>query len=338
MRVVIEPGVLVADPGNTPQILKLLQFAIDGWHDVLVHPDAVSQWEQWLSRRDPEVREIYRDAERSSQKRQGHFYSDRQLRIVSEQVPADTVDGIEPEAMTLDSALELLPLPFELLVEDETSDGYFLDRAIPPSLRPAWATARGQHRLRLDSLGGVTQTKRRLEGERGQPPRSRRMMLVIDSDAPQPWRDHHRPPEESWDGLPNHNRSAALAARNKDIPVHVLERRMIENYLPPPTLLSWAQSLHEADLRDESTPHAEHFQRLPPERRHHHNLKTGLPPKERPYYGALSADAEQALSTGLHRRATPLWKAFELATDVDLREDGVHHELTPLFRRILGAL
>lgn len=323
---------MLSEEGERVALLPgLLDHAVRRRHDVLVHPEAEAQWNVWLEHRDAVLRDVYRRAERDSQSRQGRAPSDVEVWVVDE----TTSDWkAMPPRLCLRDVIEVLGIPLEVLVEDETSDGAFLDAAVPPPLRSAWMAARRARRVGFVSLGGVGQVKRRLEGERGRVPRSMRTMVLVDSDAPRPWLDPHEPPERSWKHLPEENRGAARAAASRRIPVHVLERRMAENYIPPPTVLAWAKSLSSTE-RKLKLPHAEHLQRLPPECRRHHHLKKGIRQGERANYGELTAEAEAALTTSLGSSA---WEAFSLASEVDLREDGVHTELIPLFRRILGTL
>lgn len=331
MRLVVKGECLHGRANRTRHLPALFDFAVRGLHDVLIHPAAQNAWLAWLEQRDPVLREVYRRAEQDSHGRQALAPSDVAFFVAD---PDDSNwEGDQPELHVLD-ALDLMALPLEILVEDETSDGAFLDAVAPPVLRNAWMDARARRRLAFGNTGGITQVPRRLQGERAHPPRSIRSFVLIDSDAPEPWLDVAQPRENSWNNLPRDARDAAAAARGTGIPVHVLDRRMAENYLPPEALRAWVMGLPRAHQVNK-LPHVEQFETLPRQRQHHHHLKSGLRPTELSLYGPLSQQAQAALEFSL---GSSTWEAFQHATKADLRAYGVYAELSPLFQRLLGVL
>lgn len=74
MRVILRAAVLTL-PEHQARLPGLLDFALEGRHDVLIDPDARSAWDLWLGAR-AEDSAVYIRAEQDSQKRQAISPSD----------------------------------------------------------------------------------------------------------------------------------------------------------------------------------------------------------------------------------------------------------------------
>jgi hypothetical protein len=317
MRVLLTIPLLQALDRQTERLPGLLDFALEGRHDVLVETSARGSWEAWLDRHDHFFADMWRRAEMDSQQRQSLTPSTVEVRLT---LGASMWES-SPMELTVDDAIVLLRRPLEILVEDETSDGLFLSCTVPGPLRPKWEEMVRKGFIRVLTLGGVTHVPRRLETRHKQEPCALyRSYVLIDSDAPLRWQSHA---ELGPDVLKAH--AAALRHR---VRIHVLARRMAENYIPPQGLQVWAQNLGIALKID----HAKAFARLESRRQHYHHLKKGIKPNEVAHYSTVSATDQVALR---HALGDKTYEAFEHAKEADLRAYGVYDELTPLFQELI---
>ena len=328
MRVVVRLGAFDARADRAAHLVELLLLASRRLHDVLIHPEATERWQDWLRVTEGILATACQRAVQDSEGSQALAPSTQEVHVGAPDV-SDWEQ--QPPQLHLFDALELLNLPLEVLVEDETSDGAFLDAVVPPPLEAAWRRARHDRRVTLATLGGVTQVARRLEGRRLFASLCKRTFVLLDSDAPQPWITPGQAQEACWDALPPDSKDAAKAARRMHIPVEVLERRMAENYLTPAALKAWVATRPLPEQLGKR-PHIEAFEALPAPRKHHHHLKRGLRPAERGLYGDLAEEVERALSFTL---GDQIWRAFHHVKTSELHADGVHAELAPLFQQLL---
>jgi len=157
VRIVVTDACLQGRAEQTQHLPALFDLAVRGLHDVLVHPNAQAPWGAWLQQRDAVLQAVYERAERDSQGRQALSPSSTEVEVAD---PQDSDWGTSPPMLNVLDALELLRYPLEVLVEDETSDGAFLDSVVPPALRQAWESARERRRISFGNIGGVTQVPR----------------------------------------------------------------------------------------------------------------------------------------------------------------------------------
>lgn len=316
MRVYLTAGLLQAPDPQTLRMPALLDFAVVGRHDILVEPEARASWDTWLDRRDRFYSDMWRRAEMDSQQRQALSPSALEVVVTTGRSRWDD----DPIVLTVDDAIALLARPLEILVEDETSDGLFLNKTVPSPLRPKWKELIANGSIRLLSLGGVTQVERKLV-ERQQQGRGAliRSFVLIDSDAPAPWGT----PGE----LPRATAKASESALRHRVPVHILTRRMAENYISPPAFNAWAQQQSK-----DKQGHVDAFARLSTGRQHHHHLKKGIRPGEEAYYAAVSNADQDLLKHSLGDKA---YQAISHESEANLRAYGAHKELTPLFQHLI---
>jgi hypothetical protein len=331
MRIVVRPEALQARTDRQPHLVELMLAAVRRSHDVLIHPDAETHWDAWSSSLTPGLAAVIRGAVQEGNRRQALASNPTTIWVGD----PDVSDWEQrPPLLHLVDAVAVSNEALEVFVEDETSDGAFLDAVVPPTHRDAWMKARGEGRVRLRTLGGVTQLARRLTEEPVEPSLRTRRFVLIDSDAPAPWITEGRSREECWTALPDDSRNAAHASRSAGVAVEVLDRRMAENYLPVATLRAWVQQLPASQRKDKAA-HVEALATLPPRRRHHHHLKKGLREKDRALYGDLSPDAEQALRFALGDQT---WRAFAHAQEIALHDDGVYDVMLPVFAQMMRML
>ena len=328
MLVILTKEAFLVPEDERPLLHAVLSEGVQRRHDVIVEDEAMEFFESFLAEQSQPLRLAYARAVQDGNGRQALSPSTARARVV--QGGESIWSGAVWECCLAD-ALDLLRLSLEILVEDETSDAAFLEAVADPTLRASWNEALQSRRIRFVNLGGITQVPRRLKGRRVTPPLSLRSVVLVDSDAPVPWKTEPGGPEESWGNLPADTRKAARAAGRAGIGVYVLQRRMAENYLPASALLEWAMQL-PASGRTRKTAHADAFGRLGTERQRYHHLKGGVKATERDLYSGTSAEDMEALE---HSMGSSTWEAFDHVTEASLRAGGVYDELQPLMQSLL---
>lgn len=233
---------------------------------------------------------------------------------------------------------DVLSAPLTILVEHEVNDAAFL-KAVPFGFEAkTFRDLVASGRVRFDNGGGSAM--KAVIVDRGRvPARAHRMWAVFDSDALVPGK-----PSKESEGKVN----ACKAAR---IRWHRLERRAIENYLPP---IEVAEAKKTKPLEFQQA--AGSFKRLHAAQRAHFNLKEGFD-GDRAHLEAGGTDATlrsdvEALFAGAP--VAKLAKGFgrdiaeRFVPDPDRgrpgisdhvrRIDGQEAEMVPLFRSILRSL
>jgi hypothetical protein len=280
-----------------------------------------------------DLKDVYLQALRDSESRQATSPSAFHLWVG--RPTALTRHGLAEITVTLADAVRLGERALHVLCEDETSDGEFLSAVVPPTLRTRWQELITQRLLVPVTAGGVTNVPRRLTPLKDDAVGAARTFVLIDSDAPGPWRASGLPASASFVKLPKATLKAARAAQSVPVAVEVLERRMAENYIPPEALERWYERLSKAERVDKGR-HVEAFLRLPPERQRHHHLKSSWTLDQ---HGALTNCDNSAPNRLGGSLGDDLWKAFKLPiTDAELRDYGVYDELAPLFQTLLGLV
>lgn len=324
MRVLLRASALTSSEHKS-RIPALLDFALQGKHDILLDandPQAGQAWAAWCHAVGI-LGEASQRAIDDSNQRQSTRWSDHEL--IVEDPPSTDPSHL---ALSVPEAITFLQEPFEIGIEDETSDREFLNKVVPPPLMQEWQRLQEINAIKLWNLGGVTNAPRHLQTRVDADPRRRalrRLFVLVDSDAPQPWNGDHAK-------LPQNQRETIRKARGLKVAFHVLKRRMSENYTPPAALGRWVDTQHVSD-QPERRALANAFALLTPERRHHHHLKDGLKTGEEPLYAneVLSPDQRSALAKALGRST---YEAITHASEAELHEDGVYTEVSPIFQAI----
>lgn len=332
MRVTLLGELFPLNLSERSSLVDLLQLTVRRRVDLLTTPEAYEQLVQ-VCERFGDLNDIYLQALRDSETRQATSPSTFHVWVGRPAAP--TRNGLTEITVTLADAVQLGARELRVLCEDETSDGAFLRAVVPPTLRARWREVIDQRLLVPVSAGGVTNVPRRLTPLQGDAVAAARTFVLIDSDAPGPWRTPGDPASESFDKLPKATLKAARAAQAVPVHVEVLERRMAENYIPPEALKRWCALLSKAERVDKGR-HVEAFLRLPPERQRYHHLKSSWALDQ---HGALTNCDNSAPNMLGGSLGNDLWTAFKLPiSDAELRDYGVHDELAPLFRTLLGLV
>jgi hypothetical protein len=314
---------------------SLFEVCLRRDHQVVQSPDplATEVFDCWQSGLTRDQREMVKLVVRRS------IQAESRETIESEIVAsAQATDWSQtPPHIGPDDLVPLLDAPLTILVEHEVNDGAFLQAMRLGVDGVAFLKGVREKRIRFEH-GGGSDMKLLIE-ERGKDRlRAHRMWAVFDSDALVP----EHPSKES---------QTKISACNKaGIRYHRLQRRAIENYLPPDEL---KQSIPHAPANVEARRVAAAFERMSPGQRAHYNLKAGFAGDEsRLAPGGKDAEHRHAvdshfaevqradrdlLAKGFGKDIAP--KLFSAGiSEASRRRDGQEAEMVPLFRAILRWL
>lgn len=253
MYVLVEAGVIGADPMSAH---RLMMFAQEQRHAILFDVDA--EVEAWLLTQSRELRDEYEFALEWSRDR---------WRLMP--------GGVEPvrvgaNGWTPGEAVASLREPLRVWVEGPEGDRAFLEFMIPPSLRGEWRTALAAGHVRVEPGGGATLLTRVQALSANE---ARRSWAMFDSDGLAP-------------GLVSTKQRTLDEACSRLSGRWMLERRMIENYLPKRALSLWERDR----LQVQEPRRTDVFMSMRPEQRAHFNMKRGFVRDEGRDGGAPHAD------------------------------------------------
>jgi len=210
-------------------LLSLLHHGFEGRHIILTDPlfqkTGHHALNAWLAERDPLVRDAAEEALNRSLTAFNGSASRAEFRVEHRQ--KSHWEG-QPPLLTLEDAARVLAMPLLLVLEDRQSDKHFLRCVVPQPQRDALRAALDRGWIRAEHGGGLGNMKNYVEGLRGEPAERMRVWVLFDSDAQQAAQ-----PSRDSENL----RQVCVAA---SLPHHQLQRRSIENYLPPEALYRWA--------------------------------------------------------------------------------------------------
>jgi hypothetical protein len=179
-----------------------------------------------------------------------------------------------PPRLTLDDALMLAEVPLRIIVENKRNDGAFVGHIISTPRRAAFERAQNRGWLRFEH-GGGNDILGYAESLADHPNEVIRSWALLDSDASA----KNKPSDEAG------ARRDALKKVNVD--VRLLERRAIENYLPPRVVFDWAKlpsGSGKIQERRRRRTAAEKFEKLPVAQKHYGKLKLLLGTDAGPLY------------------------------------------------------
>jgi hypothetical protein len=210
--------------------------------------------------------------------------------------------GSNPPRLTLEDALVLAEVPLRIVVENKRNDGAFVGQIVSAPRRTAFERALHHGWLRFEH-GGGNDVLGYAEALADQPNEVLRSWALLDSDASA----LNKPSKDASD------RRKAL--RDANVEVHLLERRAIENYLPPSVLFDWAKlpsGRNKARERRERRAAAEKFKQLSVAQKHYGRLKSVLGSDAGPIYrdARLEFPAGWVQQEGFQREADAITDAI----------------------------
>lgn len=248
MKFVLEPSVFA--PARTLALLRLFGFAIEGRHRVVVRN--VTEFDAWVATlKTEDAHGEISEAIDLSTREDAHRPSGVEL-FVGDRVASSWAN----RSITLADALLIAGQPFYVLVENAASDGRFL-RAMMTEDERRWFDERVEKEwVILAGAGGIHElTKRVRATRRAGTTLGLRSAVLFDSDAVEAGQPH-----------PSSGSAATACAAVPELPHHCLERRCIENYLPP-------EVLENAKGPKKPAKAAAALRQFP--RRHFYNMKRG---------------------------------------------------------------
>jgi hypothetical protein len=257
---------IFAAPVEPLLLLSILRHGFEGRHIILTDPifrrTGSHALNAWLTARDPLVRDAAEEALLRSLNAYQSATTQAQFRVTHR--TQSHWKGAPPE-LTPEDAAHVLTLPLLLVLEDRQADKHFLRCVLPRPRREELRNALDRGWVRAEHGGGLGNMKNYVKSLEGEQAEQMRVFVLFDSDAQQPAR-----PSRDSEEL---RKACAEAA----LPHHQLQRRSIENYLPPPALWHWAgQRRGEAATKLHRKVQA--FEAQPPEERHHADMKALFEP------------------------------------------------------------
>jgi hypothetical protein len=242
-------------------LLSILHHGFEGRHIILTDPlfkrSGTSAVNAWLAARDPLVRDAAEQALFRSLNAYNGAVSRAELRVEDRQ--KSHWKG-QPPQLTPEDATRLLALPLLLVLEDRNADKHFLRCVLPSPRRDKLREALERGWVRAEHGGGLGNMKNYVEGLRDEPAERMRVWLLFDSDSQQP-----KLPSRDSEEL-------RKVCAGDSLPHHQLQRRSIENYLPPEALWHWAgQRRGVPGTKLQRVVQA--FEAMPPGDRHHVAMK-----------------------------------------------------------------
>lgn len=324
---------LFESPADDLSLLGLFEHGWQGEHRVdveMTHPAVAA----WFADQKGNVREQCELAIGAS----AHEEALEPTSVTIEVVAGSASEwSCRPPRLCLRDARALLRQPFEIYVEDGSSDRAFLRKMMTPDELGVIDELEQAQPPRLRFVHGGGSRLKTLVEQRAEDPRSQLQAWVFfDSDALFPGR-----PSSASEEL----RELCEA---HGLPHYRLSRRFIESYLPLDALERWGSENREKDL-----PTVRAFRSMTPAQRHHYNMKEGfakdLPRKAEAgdLYDELPERARERLNKGFGKKISMLFHdrhpnkqglGIQYVLERELRRDGGWDELRPAVRELFARL
>jgi hypothetical protein len=311
--VIVEAEVFRAAPAPGPHsdLLALFRLGMKNYHTIEVEPDDSPAFLKWLDTESDMTSRMCKHALNHGRKHRSRHRQARTVRVADVQEPS------WPHLrLPLQTALRLLERPLRLLLENSRNDRNFL--AVITRLHEGFDLRRleDERIVEVQTNGGVDENRKWIEAHGSAPIEMVRLWVMCDSDARREWRDTAG--KSLLEQLGKGARLLANVCNQRKIPLHVLSRRAIENYLPLPVLHHW--SAHDPAKRENL---CKAFAKLSAEQRHHYNMKKGFHKDDH--------DQEHAAKLG------DLYRTLDPDTRQTL-EGGFDDSIAELFGEILGHI
>jgi hypothetical protein len=257
--VTIEESVFASPRVDPLLLLGLLRHGFEGRHILLTQPlfRKNPRLEAWLKERDPLIQEMSMEALARSLSASSSASTRVEVRV--EARDQSHWEGRLPLLTAEDAAL-LLGMPLHLVLEDRLTDKYFLLCVLPEPRRTELRRALARGWCRVEHGGGVDNMRRYVESLKREHAERLRTWLMFDSDAP-------------VQGVPSQkSKLLQTDCEEQSLPHHQLQRRSIENYLPPEALWWWTSRYrsHETTRRQRLV---QEFEAMPATQRQHLDMK-----------------------------------------------------------------
>ncbi len=264
MRVVVEAELFRTDhldDVHHANLLALFHLGKMGPHTIEVEPRNDPRFRAWLDAEGIRTRQMCELAIEQAQKRLARR---RKRKIHVARVDRPSWQDLR---LPLDVALRVLKRPLVLLLENTRNDRNFLETIT--RLFPGFDLRKRIEQREIDvQTAGGSDNKMWLENRHRTPEELARLWVLSDSDSRRPWRDAGK---EMYQHLSSSARELSQACAKHHVPLHVLTRRSIENYLPLALLYDWSC------LRQEQRNTLyDAFTKLSPAQRHHYKVKDGF--------------------------------------------------------------
>ena len=305
VRIKIDPGV-ADDPAAHRWLDRILIKIEDGWHvwdtTDLRSPDEIetTSWGSDPGRQGASVRAMLV----ASTSRDAWTFAPhgRSLRVTNRPL---TCDELTPE-----HACRLAEEPLYILVENQFSDGSFLDRVIIEldktlhGLRQKPGTP-----VRIHGAGGKGEMPKEVQARATIGPYRRRLVVVLDSDRKTP-----------TDGPSQDTQRVLETCRRLGVPCWILSKREAENYLPYTLLRARPKVGADHHRRVDA------WDRLSDDQKDFFDMKCGLPDclseAEEELFDGLSPADRATLCNGFGPKVYECWVIWDVQTKHDLIKRG----------------
>jgi hypothetical protein len=310
--------------GSPIQLLRLWGAALDGRHRIEVREDAELAWQAFQAKLDDATREELDGARNWSD----HENAERPsgVTVFVDERKASAWSKLE---LTLDDAVDLASRPFRILLENAASDGLFLRAMLTPDERAWFDNLVKREWLLLETTGGVTELKKRVDWAREEDSRLLRIAALFDGDAVEPPRSTLESQKDLRARLHSNSRAVLDACEQAQFgdsaafPHHVTRRRSIENYIPIPALERWVDRVdsHERETARKRVKALAGFAH-----KHWFNMKDGHEGdrKRNPPISWLPPDKNSRLEEGF---GAPIAMCFADVSSAEFQADGSFDEL-----------
>jgi hypothetical protein len=329
---IVELSILLfSEASDDALLLEILRLGMHGRFGVKTRPafkkDADGPVNQWIARQSRNAAETATSSlERGVTWKSYQWPTGRQEpRVIIEpreqpDWPRSFDEGPARLPLGTDADL-LLHRPLRLKLENEINDQHFLHRSVPSMWRKRWERACKHQWIEPEQGGGISEIRRILAEEVVKHTiRRLRLWVMFDSDGTKPGDVH----EEA--------QRTRTTCEEIGVPHHMLERRMIENYIPERAMRAWVAKAQEvarasasAKVSDEArrlTQAIDDYWALPPEERHFQGLKAHDKFGKKYEIGGLA----------------DIWRGDYNINEQDLVADGWDAERSALFFSLFASL